>query len=185
MEILKKIAAAKTLIKGTAMKKAGRNDFSKYNYFTPMQIEKLVSDACQEQGLLTKFDLKKSNEDYTGYLTIFDISSDESLVYEMATAIPLIKATNVSQQLGGAMTYTERYLKTSAFGIADNSMDFDSKKPVKKAPKPESSDLWLNPNTKEWDGAIKFLQDNGTLEEIKKKYKISKVNQEKLISNFI
>ena len=44
----------------------------------------------------------------------------------MASAIPDITATNAAQQLGGCMTYTERYLKMTAFGIVDNSLDPDT-----------------------------------------------------------
>jgi hypothetical protein len=43
------------------------------------------------------------------------------------------------------MTYTERYLKTSAFGITDNNLDFDSHKPEpqKKNPITENqSDIY-------------------------------------------
>ena len=60
MEILKKISNAKILIKNTKLEKLGLNKFSNYKYFTPEQVEKLVSDACENQGLLTKFDLKRN-----------------------------------------------------------------------------------------------------------------------------
>lgn len=128
MKIIAKIAAAKLAIKNTKIKKEGRNDFSKYDYFTPSQIEFLVQQACSEQKLLTTFDLIRNELGVYGVLTVYDIESDEHLKYQMATAIPEIKATNISQQLGGCMTYTERYLKTSAFGITDNNLDFDSQK---------------------------------------------------------
>ena len=132
MKLIEKIAAAKTEIKESKLKKEGRNDFSKYDYFTPSQIEALVNQVCTSQKMLTKFDLIRNDLGVTGKLTIFDCESDESLIYEMATAIPEIKATNISQQLGGCVTYTERYLKTSAFGITDNNLDFDSHKPETK-----------------------------------------------------
>jgi len=127
MEILKKISNAKILIKNTKLEKLGLNKFSNYKYFTPEQVEKLVSDACENQGLLTKFDLKRNEFGVIGILTIFDINSTEKLDFEMATAIPEIKATNIAQQLGGCVTYTERYLKSTAFGISENQLDFDSK----------------------------------------------------------
>ena len=127
MEILKKISNAKILIKNTKLEKLGLNKFSNYKYFTPEQVEKLVSDACENQGLLTKFDLKRNEFGVIGILTIFDINSTEKLDFEMATAIPEIKATNIAQQLGGCVTYTERYLKSTAFGISENHLDFDSK----------------------------------------------------------
>lgn len=136
MKLIEKVAAAKKEIKESKLKKEGRNDFSKYDYFTPSQIEFLVQQVCQSQKMLTKFDLMRNELGVYGVLTIYDCESPESLEYYMATAIPEIKATNISQQLGGCMTYTERYLKTSAFGITDNNLDFDSHKPeVKPAPR--------------------------------------------------
>jgi len=137
MKLIQKIAAAKRNIKETKIKKEGRNEFSKYDYFTPSQIELLVQQACFENKILTTFDLIRNELGVYGVLTVYDLESDEKLTYQMATAIPEIKATNISQQLGGCMTYTERYLKTSAFGITDNNLDFDSHKPEpKQTPEP-------------------------------------------------
>ena len=126
MKLIQKIANAKKEIKENKLKKEGRNDFSKYDYFTPSQIESLVQQVCISNGLLTKFDLIRNDLGVYGLLTIFDIDTDDKLEFQMATAIPEIKATNIAQQLGGCVTYTERYLKTSAFGITDNNLDFDS-----------------------------------------------------------
>lgn len=125
-ELVKKIANAKKEIKETKLKKEGKNTYSNYDYFTPSQIEFLVQSVCNSNQLMTKFDLKRNELGVFGVLTIFDLETGESLNFEMATAIPEIKATNIAQQLGGCVTYTERYLKTSAFGITDNNLDFDS-----------------------------------------------------------
>ncbi len=129
MKLIEKISAAKKEIKESKLKKEGTNKFSNYDYFTPSQIEFLVQQVCQSQKMLTKFDLIRDSLGVFGVLTIFDTETDDKLEYTMASAIPEIKATNISQQLGGCMTYTERYLKTSAFGITDNNLDFDSHKP--------------------------------------------------------
>lgn len=129
MKLIEKISAAKKEIKESKLKKEGTNKFSNYDYFTPSQIEFLVQQVCQSQKMLTKFDLIRDSLGVFGVLTIFDCETEDKLEYTMATAIPEIKATNISQQLGGCMTYTERYLKTSAFGITDNNLDFDSHKP--------------------------------------------------------
>ena len=129
MKLIEKISAAKKEIKETKLKKEGTNKFSNYDYFTPSQIEFLVQQVCQSQKMLTKFDLVRDSLGVFGVLTIFDCETEDKLEYTMASAIPEIKATNISQQLGGCMTYTERYLKTSAFGITDNNLDFDSHKP--------------------------------------------------------
>ena len=188
MEILKKIAKAKEQIKKEGAKKEGKNAFSKYNYFTPEQVEHLVFNACQTNGLLTKFDLIRNEFGEDGTLTVYDISSDEKMIYTMSTAIPEIKATNVAQQLGGCVTYTERYLKMSAFGIVENSLDFDDKDNSKK-PEPKTIELeWLNPNTAKWEEIKHYLcfgyESKGgqhkkmTMEDVKKKFKISKENEQ-------
>ena len=126
MKIIQKIAQAKALIKSEPLKKGGKNDFAKYDYFTPSQVESLVNKACEDCNILTKFDLIRNELGVSGVLTVFDIETGENIQYTMATAIPEIKATNISQQLGGCVTYTERYLKMTAFGITDNRLDFDT-----------------------------------------------------------
>lgn len=126
MKLIQKIAKAKADIKESPVKKEGRNKFSNYDYFTPAQIEGLVNHVCKVNNILTKFDLIRDNLGVFGRLTIFDCDSDEVITYDMATAIPEIKATNIAQQLGGCVTYTERYLKMSAFGITDSNLDFDN-----------------------------------------------------------
>jgi hypothetical protein len=147
MKLVEKLANAKREIKETKLVKEGENKFSNYKYFTPSQIELLVQQACYNNKMVTKFDLLRDNLGVYGTLTIFDLETDENLVFTMASAIPEIKATNIAQQLGGAMTYTERYLKTSAFGITDNNLDFDNHDNTKKAEpkKSEPTELdWIN-----------------------------------------
>jgi len=133
MKIIQKIAKAKAEIKNSKLKKEGRNEFSKYDYFTPSQIEFLVNQVCTDNELLTTFDLIRNELGVFGKLTIYDQTSEEKLEFVMATAIPEIKATNIAQQLGGCVTYTERYLKMSAFGITDNKLDFDTTENTKQA----------------------------------------------------
>ena len=110
-KIYGKIMAAKQHISMSEMRKEGWNEFSKYNYFTPDQINKLVFLACQESNLLTLFSLKRNEHGEFGELLIIDLETFEKEIITMATAIPSITATNAAQQLGGCVTYTERYLK--------------------------------------------------------------------------
>ena len=136
-ELLNKLAAAKAEIKSTKLKKEGKNTYSNYEYFTPSQIEFLVATACHNNKLLTSFDLIRNDLGVYGRLTIYDLESGERLTTEMASAIPEIKATNIAQQLGGCVTYTERYLKMSLFGITDNQLDFDTTENTKKQAEPK------------------------------------------------
>ena len=136
-ELLNKLASAKAEIKSTKLKKEGKNTFSNYEYFTPSQIEFLVATACHNNKLLTSFDLIRNELGVFGRLTVYDLESGEKLTTEMASAIPEIKATNIAQQLGGCVTYTERYLKMSLFGITDNQLDFDTTENTKKQAEPK------------------------------------------------
>lgn len=185
MELIKKIAKAKGEIKESKLKKEGHNTFSKYDYFTPSQIELLVNQVCASNNLLTKFDLIRNDLGVFGRLTIFDCLSEEKIEYEMATAIPEIKATNIAQQLGGCVTYTERYLKMSAFGITDNQLDFDTdqKETKKDEPKAESIEpekAWLSDANCEKICQRMIAGEKDLLEKTKATYKISKANREKL-----
>jgi len=183
MSIYKKIEDAKAEIKNTKLEKKGHNKFSNYKYFTPDQVEFLVSDACHKHGLTTLFDLVRTELGEAGQLHIIDTESSERHTCVMATAIPEIKATNIAQQLGGCVTYTERYLKMSAFGITDNSLDFDDNanspaKPKKNAPANKEE---LTPEHNKWSAAKTAIESKKTtVADIKKKYNLSSVNEKLL-----
>jgi len=177
MSILEKLANAKLSIAQTKISKEWSNDFSHYEYFTPSQVAWLVQKVCNENKLYTKFDLKRDEYGVYGVLTVYDIEDGSSIQFEWATAIPEIKATNVAQQIWGCMTYTERYLKMTAFGITDNSLDFDTtentqkiaekktetKKEVKWFNKPEFENLKTNV-----EYLRKFKTSDELLQDIKK-----------------
>lgn len=191
---MKKLFEARKIIKQNKLTPSGRNDFSKYDYFTPSQIESLVFDACEKTGLLPVFSLIRNELGYEGRLKIIDIKKEGSFIeFIQATDIPVITATNITQQIGGAVTYTERYMLMIAFGIKDNNLDFDTsyKKPNVSVKKTEK--LWLNKFTdktetkitKNWGEAIKYLSADGTIEKIEAKYRISNKNRELLLSESV
>lgn len=188
--IITNLAKAKSKIATIKISKEWSNDFSHYQYFTPEQVNKLVQTVCDEYKLLTKFDLKRNEFGVYGTLTVYDIESWENIVFEWATAIPEIKATNVAQQIGGCMTYSERYLKMTAFWIADNSLDFDTTENTKKVAteKKDITKEWpFTPNDLPWFNKEELEQLKGNIERVSSfedseslikaistKYKISK-----------
>jgi len=186
MEIYKKLQSARKYIRTCKEEKKGHNQYSGYKYFTPEQISQLVSQACENNGLLTLFNLKRNENGYLGELQIVNIETPrETLKFEMATDIPLIKATNATQQIGGAVTYTERYLSMVAFDIKDNNLDFDSQD---NRPKPEQKPKLkeLLPSDKSnWEKVKKALIDGYTIDQIKTKWVLSEENQELLLSETI
>lgn len=193
--IITKLAVAKQQVATEKNAKAGKNSFSNYNYFTPEQVNTIVQKVCDACWLLTKFDLKRNEYWVFGTLTVYDIESWESLEFESATAIPEIKATNVAQQMWGCMTYTERYLKMTAFWIMDNSLDFDSdeqykargEKATKKSePKSEPKEKKENPNWwfKKACESKKFMEscldEDDFINKIKGKYEFGEIEENQL-----
>ena len=127
MKIYEKLQKAREFIKNSDLKKSGYNDYSKYSYYTPEQVDKLVHEACKDVKLLNLFSLKKNKHGYYGELTLIDLEDEKGeIVFIQSTDIPVIKATNVTQQIGGAVTYTNRYMLMTAFDIVDNNLDFDT-----------------------------------------------------------
>jgi hypothetical protein len=125
--ILQKLSEARSLIKGMELKKAGWNDYSKYHYFLPEQINQMVFEAEKVTGLIHLFNLEKKDGDTYGYLKIIELETGESETFTQLTGIPAMTAANASQQIGGAVTYTNRYMLMTAYDISDNSLDFDAK----------------------------------------------------------
>jgi len=189
MEALKKLQQARWTIRNTKLKKVGYNTYSKYYYFTPEQISILVSNACEDLNLFNKFDLTRTDLGLMAKLEIIDLDSGKRTSFEIATEIPEIKATNVAQQLGGCVTYSERYLLQIAYDIKDNSLDLDSdKKPVKSAPSIPAGEEkpWLNDKPKASVitalkgekpvkiGNLTFKDNDSIMNYVDNKYKISK-----------
>ncbi len=174
MEVLQKIFEARQKIKETKLKSAGWNDYSKYYYYTPEQINQLITPICNELKILNTFQLKRDEHGLNGIMNVLDLESKKSKDFIMATDIPSIKATNIAQQLGGTMTYTERYLLMSIYDIKDNNLDFDIKGQIK------DTRIKLKENTKEWSDVCKAIDNGYTINDIEKKYILSDEIKNKL-----
>ena len=138
---------AQKQIGSTTIKKAGRNAFSKYDYFTPSQITNLVIGACVDNGLIgtatiDRTTLENGNSQYSGIYTVRNVDAPDEfpIVFTIPSELPELKATNAAQKLGGLVTYVNRYLQMLAFSISEDSLDLDDKdntnpKEVKTSPK--------------------------------------------------
>lgn len=163
MEVLKKINEARQKIKTSNLKKSGRNNHSNYDYYTPEQVSKLVNDACLEVGLFNDYELIRDQYGLNAKITVYDLNNPEdNKVYTFATEMPQITATNAAQQLGGCMTYSERYGLMFIYDIKDNNLDFDAdqKSQQEEYKKKESQtnfetrEITQNEVESEWNGRI-------------------------------
>ena len=198
MNIYEKIQACRASIKACNLKKTGNNSYSNYDYYTPEQVDKLVYDACLPNKLFNKFELKRDINGLYGQMTVIDLESKEEAVFDAATEMPVITATNASQQMGGCMTFTNRYLLMFIYTIVDNSLDFDSQdntgnkamQPArsKDAQKPgDDNKPWLNQSDKEKNLTPEYKQAKVAIEQglrkpkdLRKEYKVSTVMMGKL-----
>jgi hypothetical protein len=116
------------LVRTTSHKKAGKNTYSKYDYFTPEQVEMIVSEVCEKTKLLPLCNLKRNEYGLFQEMVLVDLEAPgDFIVFELATVRGEMKATNETQQMGGTDTYSERYIKMKVFQIKDNNLDPDSK----------------------------------------------------------
>lgn len=181
--VLSKLATARLFIKSHPIKKDGRNDYSKYDYFTPEIVSKLVNDACVEANIICVFSLKQDSLGYYGEIVTTDLETGEQVTTETRTAKPMITATNETQQMGGMNTYAKRYSLMSLFDIEDNTIDFDAQDNTKSKPQQSTQNElpWLNEKDAVFTQAIEKLKaGKTTIEKIATAYRISRATREKL-----
>jgi hypothetical protein len=199
--LLSKLAQARVHIKSKNLKKDGTNEYSKYSYYTPEYVDRLVTDACIEADIMCVFNLECDQYGYYGEVITYDLEDGNSLRTVIRTEKPNITATNATQQMGGMNTYTKRYALMSLFCIEDNTIDFDAQKPTTQqstipAPKlaaPNQDDdgkQWLNKYkadkttiTDEWTKVVAALQSKEyTLAQVEGKYKLARVLKQELLA---
>lgn len=180
--IYQKLDEAREYIHSLKLKKEGRNSYSDYDYFTPEQISRVTQETAHKFKMLPVFNLFRDELGETGVLIIHDLEAKGEIQFTMATAIPEIKATNATQQIGGAMTYTERYLLMTAFKISDNSLDPDTTHRTKETVESAPEKKWLNKwsdkeHTKEstmyWKIVESAKSKGMSVKDLEQHYKIS------------
>jgi len=101
---------------------------------------------------------------------------------------------NIIQSKGAIITYLRRYALLSILGLVSDDDDTDVQGETKPKTAERKTDveettevLWLNPEVNKkpnptWTQAVKYLADGGKIADVKKKYKLSKVNEERLLN---
>jgi hypothetical protein len=168
-------------VKIDKIKKEASNPFFKSKYATLPQIQEAIAEPLQESGLVLV-----QLPDGDGLITM--LCHSESGEYVMATGL-MHPVKNDPQSMGSAITYQRRY---SIGAILNLNIDEDddgnaaSTKPVQVNDKP-----WLNKYSdnkktilsKEWNGAVLKLQEGTTtIAKIKDYYRLSKENEQELLS---
>ena len=144
-----------------AISKDANNPFYKSKYFDINSLIKQLQPLLKKHKLL----LTQPIIGDTVETKITCIDSEASVI--SALQLPRIADP---QKLGSCITYYRRYTLASLLGL--QAEDDDGNAASGKVSQVEKA--WLNANTPEYSKAIEYLQNGGSLDSIKTKYKVSK-----------
>lgn len=101
------------------IKKSGRNDYSKYNYYTLDDFLSVCTKIAANHKVLILYSIDKE----AARLDLRNLEDiGEVLTFSMPLADAAIKGGSAIQNLGSQMTYTKRYLYMNVFEIAEPDM---------------------------------------------------------------
>ena len=167
-DLYKKIAKVKYEIGKISKNK--ENPFYKSAYFDINALLEHVEPLLEKNGLLLIQPIKDGKvQSY-----IFDLETNEFEYSEMV--LPDIADP---QKIGSAITYYRRYTLQSLLGLqADDDDGNKAAKATKKEVSQDDNKKWLNPQDQAWQKAI---DNDMSLIDLRKYYKVSKVNGEKYL----
>jgi hypothetical protein len=114
IELIKKINGIRIDLQNSKLKKSGRNEYTKFEYFELSDFLPKINDMCNERGVITLFRATKE----IAALEITD--GKDKVIFEVPFSIPEMKGSNETQKIGGAITYYRRYLFLIAFEIVES-----------------------------------------------------------------
>jgi hypothetical protein len=202
--IAKAIIAVMKEVKGMEKNSKVGTGTSTYNGTKDQDVKEVFNEALAKNGLCIlpisieqKIQIDRWNEE-----TQYGLKPKQSITTEVNTKYLLLHESGQSIELAGygqgidsqdkgagkATTYALKncllYTFLTPVGKIDDTDTTHSEQmqtpPIKQTE--TTSKVWLNPNTKPFDEAIAFIKKGGTIEQIKKKYSISKINEELLIN---
>lgn len=166
---------------------AGTGNF-KYKYGSLPHIIEAIKPHMKKAGLVfTQPIVTREGVEYISTI-LYHTKTGEKIESKIALPQVEFKGMNIVQSKGAIITYMRRYALMSILGLVtdddDNDAQGETATKQKSEPVNKAAELpWLNPSPPEkWNAALKYLADGGKITEIKKKYRIGKNNEEKLLN---
>jgi len=166
---------------------AGQGNF-KYKYGSLPHIIEAIKPHMKKAGLVFTQPIVWRDGNEFIHTTLYHTKTGEKIDSKMLLPEVEFKGMNIVQAKGAIITYMRRYALMAILGLVTDDDDTDAQgqtEPKKKSePSVKADELpWLNPSPPEkWNAALKYLADGGKIAEIKKKYRIGKNNEEKLLN---
>lgn len=179
-ESIKNISTALAVfhIKMDVIKKDAKNPFFKSTYASLSNILDAIKIPLAESDL--SFSQHPMGEN--GLSTILMHKSGEWL----GSHFTMKPVKNDPQGIGSCITYMRRYALAAILGLNideddDGNQASGNNNPIKQDSSKELP--WLNKDTKEFSSVLAYLIDNGTMDKVRLKYKVSKEVETLLLSN--
>jgi lysozyme family protein len=167
--------------------KGNYNSFGKYRYRSAEQILEAVKPLLHKHNCtltITDDIIEMGSIHVLKSTAVFSKDSEKIEVSGFAGIDYNMKGMSVPQMYGSSSSYARKYALNGLFLIDETESDPDSKDNAKDVPKAKNevnTDLpWLNENTAEFTKVKEALKNGYSIEDVKKKYKLSKKVQELL-----
>jgi len=130
MNIYQKLTRARVELQNMKLKKSGRNDYSKYDYYELSDLLPAINKLCEKYELTTRLNIIQDNQE-KAVLTLFNaLDPTEKIDFIAPTAEAYIGAkwkdgqqiggADPIQNLGGKITYMRRYMLVTAFEVVES-----------------------------------------------------------------
>ena len=151
--LYQKLMAVRNAIQRIDMKKGGRNEFAKYNYFELADFLPTAMQLFEQHKLcgIVSFGVDLAT------LTIIDYETGEKIEITSPMSTASLKGCHEVQNLGAVQTYIRRYLWVAALEIVEHDA-IDSSEPIKEPEKAKPRAIYpaedFQKNFPAWQGLI-------------------------------
>ena len=169
--------------------KESDNPFFKSKFASLDSIQDHISPTLKQLGLvITQVNTVIEGNAYVKSI-VWDVDSGENI----ESLFPVVVSKPTAQEYGSAVSYAKRYSLTGLLNLTIYDEDDDGNKATASVASVSSvankntsngPDLpWLNENSPEWSKVVESLKSGYTIADVRKKFKVSKAIETKLMSN--
>ena len=119
MTIYEKLAEARIKLQNSGIKKTGKNDYAKYDYFELSEILPKCNEICEELKVccIVSFTADTATLEFVN-----SEKPEEKILFTSPMSEAKLKGCHEVQNLGAVQTYIKRYLYQNCFEIAENDV---------------------------------------------------------------
>lgn len=154
------------------------NSFGKYKYRSLEDILEAVKPLLSKHGLSLTItdDIRETASGYLYTEARAILHSPEGSVEAKAQAgiDPNKKGMDIAQSFGASSSYARKYCLNGLF-LIDDTKDADATNTH------ESNSKWLSEGTPEYNKAVSFIKNGGSIDKVKQKFSLSRVVENKLL----